>query len=183
VDVLKLFIVSVKSALYPSSESSTISSRQQIVTMVNACPVNTAGRPLELEEIQLRTTWIYAVALMLDHVAYDNMDSGHSGTRCVDDATDAVAEQVQSTYGPILTALAELKRNGGTLKTQEFVQQYKSVLPATIHVDDVQLAIVSQTIKVLWYTLVVLDEERLANDTTDVAQSPHPPIPRGNEIN
>jgi hypothetical protein len=171
--VLKLFIVSVKSAYQRCSKIA------EIVDQVDACPVQTAGRPLVSEEVQLRTTWIYAVALMLDQVAYPKKENIQSPSE------EAPMEQeVRNTYGPIVEAVMELHASGGSLKTREFLEQNASSLPESIHEDDVQYAIVSQTIKVMWYTLVVLQEERMASgDDEPSPLSARPPIPRGSGIN
>lgn len=159
---------------------------KDIVTMVNMCPTNTAGRPLAEEEVQFRTTWIYAVALMLDHV--NNTTNSLATTEivstelaAVDD--DDIAKIVQNTYGPILSVIVDLKNTGDSLKTQEFMNQNRPLLPDTVYVDDVQLAIASQTVKVLYYTLTVLEEERLANDSDDISNVARPQIPRGDGIN
>jgi hypothetical protein len=189
VDVLKLFIVSVKSAYQrctnsdSSSSSSSSSGIRDIVVMVDACPNNTAGRPLTEEEVQLRTTWIYAVALMLDHIQYPTTTTIGSSSRTVVDTDDTIAKTVQNTYGPILSNIVDLQSRGDKLKTQEFMTQYQHLLPAHIYDDDVQLAIASQTVKVLYYTLTVLEEERLANDSEDSSNVARPQIPRGDSIN
>ena len=67
---------------------------------------------------------------------------------------------------------------------EEFMNQNRHLLPDTVYDDDVQLAIASQTVKVLFYTLTVLEEEQLANDNDDVISSAaRPQIPRGDGIN
>jgi hypothetical protein len=160
---------------------------KDIVQMVRACPINTAGRPLELEEIQLRTSWIYAVALMLDHIEYRKATSIENGTMAQPSSneSDEIADSIRCTFGPVLSTIVELQRSGGSLNTQEFIQQHKALLPESIYDDDIQLVIASQTIKVLWYTLTVLDEERIANDVDDMSELPvaRPQIPRGEGIN
>lgn len=152
-----------------------------LVDWIDACPVQTAGRPLAPEEVQLRTTWIHAVNLMLDHIGHDDSTAVTADTpeTCHD------LSVVRSTYSPILPDLLALKGSGGSLNTPVFVQEHKDVLPASLQEDAVQMAIVSQTIKVLWYTLVVLDEERLANDINndDQLNVARAQIPRGQGIN
>ena len=188
-DVLKLFIVSVKSAYRRctnNNDSSSSGGIRDIVAMVDACPNNTAGRPLTEEEVQLRTTWIYAVALMLDHIQYPTTASSSATSeseRTVVDTDDIIAKSVQNTYGPILSSIVDLQSRGDKLKTQEFMTQHQHLLPAHIYDDDVQLAIASQTVKVLYYTLTVLEEERLANDSEDSSNVARPQIPRGDSIN
>jgi hypothetical protein len=160
---------------------------KDMISMVDNCPTNTAGRPLALEEKQLRTTWIYAVALMLDHIQYKTDASVTSESvktqRTDDDDDDGVANSVQTTYGPILSAIVDLKNRGESLKTQEFMNQNRPLLPDALYDDDVQLAIASQTVRVLYYTLTVLEEERLANDSDELSNMARPQIPRGDSIN
>lgn len=182
VDVLKLFIVSVKAAY---QRSNGYNSMDNIVRMVDTCMVNTAGRPLELEEIQLRATWIYAVALMLDHVNYHNegLTTNRMDQSFDDNEDDCIASTVASTYRPVLSKIFELKHSGNMLKTQDFMEQNKGLFREELFDDNVQLAITTQTIKVLWYTLTVLEEERLANDTDEITDISRPQIPRGEGIN
>jgi hypothetical protein len=159
---------------------------QDMISMVNECPTNTAGRPLEMEEMQLRTTWIYAVALMLDHIQYkkdslvtrENVKTEHTVVE-----VDDTASSVSTTYGPILSSIVDLKYRGDSLKTQEFMNENRHLLPDTLYNDDVQLVIASQTVKVLYYTLTELEEERLANDTEELSTIARPQIPRGDSIN
>ena len=61
--------------------------------------------------------------------------------------------------------------------------QNRSFFPNTLYDDDVQLAIASQTIRVLYYTLTVLEEERLASDSDELSNMARPQIPRGDGIN
>jgi hypothetical protein len=159
---------------------------KDIVSMVDSCPTNTAGRPLAMEEIQLRTTWIYAVALMLDHIDHRSTSSTASESvtnQRTDDTTDDIAKTVQNTYGPILSTVVDINKNGDKLKTQEFMNQNKHLLPDNVFDDDVQLAIASQTVKVLYYTLTVLEDERLANDDDEMSSVARPQIPRGDSVN
>ena len=159
---------------------------KDIVSMVNICPTNTAGRPLAEEEVQLRTTWIYAVALMLDHIKYTTDSSAtsemvYNQLAAVD--ADAAAITVRNTYGQILPIIVDVKNSGNSLKTQEFMNQNSPLLPDTVYADDVQLAIATQTVKVLYYTLTVLEEERLASDSDDMSNVTRPQIPRSDGIN
>jgi hypothetical protein len=165
--VLKLFIVAVKA----SYERGTLTI-DELVHAVDTCPVNTAGRPLIPAEVELRTTWIHATYWMLGHVMTTPLGSDLAKAAGVND-------NVKDTYTSVIPDLVALHANGGTLNTQEFVQDHLDILPAVIQEDAMQMAIVSQTIKVMWYALVVLDEERLANGE----EPPRPNIPRGKGIN
>jgi len=156
VDVLKLFVVAVKVAF------ETDISPSQLADAVAACPVNTAGRQLMQEETLLRTTWIHAVYLILEHI-------NHKGKGSIRDIDDTV----RGTYSGILPNLVAMKQAGGNFHVEEIMKKHEAVLPSMI--DPMQMAIVSQTIRVLWYTLIVLEEETLAQSPI----TPQPPIPRG----
>jgi len=184
VDTLKLFIVAVKSAY----ERGTIGI-DELVERVNQCPANTAGRPLMPEEEALRATWIHAVHLMLLHVGHKT-----SGQMSSSSSTDnmVIAKDVRETYSPVLEDIVAIKEsNNASWNTNDFVASHKDVLfPANTAEDQdqddaVQLAIVSQTVKVLYYTLVVLAEERLANleEDDEMPVTAKPKIPRGTGFN
>jgi hypothetical protein len=182
VDVLKLFIVSVKSAY---QRSNGYNSMNDIVHMVDTCPINTAGRPLDMDEIQLRTTWIYAVALLLKHIDYQIQSQVANTTdtrQTITDKPDDMALNVQTIYGPMLDVIVELQKSGDRLNTNEFMQRHRHLLPETIFDEDAQFAISSQTIKVLYYTLIVVEEESLANDNDSISDLARPHIPLGDSI-
>jgi len=156
---LKLFIVAVKTAtnIYDGESASEIAQK------VNA--QMPSMRPLEPEEQELRDTWIRAIYLMLGHVVPDFVDN--------DNDDDVVAQ----TYRPILSDLVAIHQSGLGLNVHQFVSTRKDILlpkqksnrnplvledgPEDINDEDaLQLAVVTQTVKVLFTTLVVLEDER-----------------------
>jgi hypothetical protein len=170
-----------------------------LVENVDDCPVNTAGRQLMPEEIRLRTTWIHAVYLMLEHIAHQNQDK-----RMVQHDID---KDVRNTYTTILPLIVALKESNGKFLAQDMVEANTDILGLDENVqveDPLQFAICSQTVRLRWFTLTVLKEEKLANDTSDddmirkqLAEdkkgagggtglgknNPRPPIPRGSGFN
>jgi len=181
VDVLKLFIVAVKAAYENGTPPTTL------VDKVAVCPVNTAGRPLMPEEIELRTTWVQAVYLMLNHI-------GHVGVPSEEEKEDGqdkspttssieigmIDESVRDTYTKILPHIVQLRKDRGEFQADEMMKKHQDILPVTT--SPMETAIVSQTIRVLWYTLVVLDEEKLVFGDED-APAPRPNIPYGDSKN
>lgn len=158
VDVLKLFIVAVKAA-YENDISPS-----QLVDDVANCPVNTAGRQLMPEEIQLRTAWVHSVYLILEHI--DHQNKGRT-------SGSDIQESVRSTYAGILPHLVALKESGGTFEANDIMEAHADALPKSD--SPLETAIVSQTVRVIWYTLTVLEEESLVNG--DTPPEPRPPIP------
>ena len=185
VDTLKLFIVAVKASYEQGCRNV-----DQLIADVNACPQQTANRSLLPEEQALRSTWIQAVHLVLDHI--DHSSSVASATTATDSKTEnvpikhAIDPKIRGTYTPILDDIVAASNTRGIVwNTNDFVQSHRGALPETIWADPVEMAIVSQTIKVLYFTLVVLAEERLANleEDDDMPVVAKPKIPRGTGFN
>lgn len=186
VDTLKLFIVAVKASYEQGGRTV-----DQLIADVNACPQQTANRPLLPEEQALRSTWIQAVHLVLDHIGHSTSvvasaaiatDSNEPNVRI----KQAMDPRIRDAYTPILDDIVAASRTRGIVwNTNDFVQSHRDVLPKTIWADPVEMAIVSQTIKVLYYTLVVLAEERLANleEDDDMPNVAKPKIPHGTGFN
>jgi len=179
VDTLKLFIVAVKASYERGNVSVS-----RLIQAVNECPTNTAGRPLMPEEEALRSTWIHAVHLMLDHINHPRPLPTESEDNDLDIDIDATVRETYNTS--ILNDIVAAQESNVVWNTNDFVARHKEML---LDDDDpVQTAIISQTIKVLYYTLVVLAEERLANveegDNDDVTvTAAKPRIPRGTGFN
>jgi hypothetical protein len=185
VDTLKLFIVAVKASYEQGCRDV-----HQLIEDVNACPHQTANRPLLPEEQALRSTWIQAVHLMLDHIQpFSSSAPATTGTGSNKQnmhINHGIDPKIRDTYTPILDDIVEAsKAPGGVWNTNNFVQSHRGVLSDSIWADPVEMAIVSQTIKVLYYTLVVLAEERLANleEDDDMSVVAKPNIPRGTGFN
>jgi len=162
VEPLKLFIVAVKTAAKKFEGASA----SAITQIINAMPPSV--RPLEPQEQELRDTWIRAIYLVLFYVVEDFADvSGGDG-----DDKDSVAQ----IYGPILVDLVAIHKTGLGLNVNQFVETRKDillppkdnlfVLEDGLEDDDMlQLAVVTQTINVMFTTFVVLGEEQSNSDT------------------
>ena len=149
IDPLKLFIVAIVTA----SKKYKGASATALALTVDALPPSM--RPLESQERDLREIWIKAVYLMMGHVL-EGFESEEN-------------DEVATTYGPVLVDLVAIHRTGMGLNVNQFVASRKDILLPKSNVlvledgpedeDLVKLSVVTQTINVLYTTLLVLDEE------------------------
>lgn len=175
VDVLKLFIVATKAGYEQGM------SMPALLREVEACPVQSANRPLMDEEAALRSSWMNVVYLVLER-------AGH-GT---DDATvgSTVDEVARTKYGTVVDTLADAKRRQeeegakadatAPLTLDEIVAMGKSsgISFDGLNLDDaMEKAIAQQCLKVMKVVFTVLEEERLCFDEGGVGPAPRPPIP------
>ncbi len=157
VEPLKLFIVAVVTA----SKKYRGTSATALTLTVDSLPPSM--RPLEPQERGLRETWIKAVFLMMNHVL--------EGFETNSD------DDVAKTYGPILVDLVAIHRTGMGLNMNQFVASRRDILLPKKNIlaledgpeddDLVQLSVVTQTINVLYTTLIVLDEEYESSDPSE----------------
>ena len=168
---LKLFIVAVMTAAKKFETASAFAMTQT----VNSLP-SSIGRPLERQEQELRDTWIQAIYLLLGHtlgLGEDDFMLVNDGTTTnSNDTNNSVAEL----YGPILEDLIAIHNTGLGLNVNQFVSTRKDILlpprknsknntnPLMLEDNDneedlVQLAVVTQTVKLLYTTLEVLAGE------------------------
>ena len=173
-DVLKLFIVSVKAG-YETNVTPT-----SLVGKVNECPVNTAKRPLVSEELLLRTTWIYAVYMILEYIDHPILNVITATTTPTTEKVqdDEIYSTVRDIYSGIVPILLSIKQGdhtkyGDKFNPQQIVQDNAILLGLknddnnnVNNENQIQIAIITQTIRVLWFTLIVLEEEKFANDDT-----------------
>lgn len=157
VDVLKLMIVSIKSG-YELGVQPT-----KLIDMVDAIPIQSAGRELMAEEIILRNTWIQVVYLTLSSL-------GHSSKG---DSSFDIDSEVSSQYEPFVATLKEQREAGNQLEIESILKQFSG-----LDGDPMKTAIASQSLRAMWLTLTVLEEEERCN--TDFARQDapmKPPIP------
>lgn len=86
-------------------------------------------------------------------------------------------DDVAKTYGPILVDLVAIHRTGMGLNMNQFVASRRDILLPKKNIlaledgpeddDLVQLSVVTQTINVLYTTLIVLDEEYESSDPSE----------------
>jgi hypothetical protein len=162
VDILKLFIVACKAAF-----ERQLNVHELIHKVDNYANQNTAGRELAKDEVSLRTTWIQAVYLILAYIEYQqNVTTttlGQVGCKDLD-------QDVLSRYSNVLPIIVKFF---GTGKSHANVIALAETLTQEQDLNAVDQAITTQTLRVLWYTLVVLSEEAMA----DPSVPPRPNIP------
>ena len=156
VDVLKLFIAACQAAYHHPQHAMPVTT---VIHKVNEIPQRTANRELMPEEVKLRATWIQAVYRMLHEYYYD----GDPTVR--DDGTSRRLElspDFQEEYEPYVKPIFHIAASGGSqamvmnLLSSNTSQQKEALSP-------VQKAVQSQTLRVMWYTLVVLADENRAD--------------------
>lgn len=162
---LNLFILAVKMAAKRMMSSKESEDGSSLPAFIDSVPQNV--KRFDEQEMKVRNTWITAVCMVLDHVVPEEYDGIFGG----DVSESAIAGDAIKTYGPILKDLVAIHESGHGLNIDNFVESRRDVLgiqTSTVLAlegtaeDDMQLAIVSQTIKVMYNTLVVLDAEQAA---------------------
>jgi hypothetical protein len=158
VDILKLFIVACKAAFERRINI------QDLMDQVNhQANQNTAGRALAPEEVELRSTWMQAVYLILAYIEHQDIST------LAQVGTD-LDQHVLSRYSSVLPTIVKFRETG---KSHAAVIDLAETLAQEQELDAVHQAVTTQTMRVLWYTLVVLSEEAMA----DPDMPPRPNIP------
>lgn len=155
VDNLKLFIAS-SLAGYQQGISAA-----ELLSELAAVKITTANRPLAIEESDLRAAWVGIVYLTAREVEEDIVNA----------SAWAVPEAIRQHYGPLVTATVRAHYGGWTIKNVETIEILKSanMEPST----ELEKAVLSQCIRVVFLTLQVLDEITLAKGDA----VPRPNIP------
>jgi len=157
VDVLKLFIVSAKSGYELGIDP------LELIQNVDAIENKAAGRELMPEEIELRNTWIQVVYFVLQQTKHNSAnDEGMS-------IDTKIAFSFQSKF----ETLQKRKRDG-----EESFRVDDSLIDSSVELDPLKTAIMTQSLRVIWYTLIVLEEEERCNTEFARQDAPMtPPIP------
>ena len=162
VDVLKLLIAAIKAG-YEIGVSPS-----DLMAKVDSIPDQTAGRLLMPEEIALRNTWIQVVYLTLASV-------NHRTDAAVEMILD---EEIRTSFESIIPDLAARKAAGEQLQLELLLETHKDKFKDLDH--PFQKAIITHSLRVMWITLTVLEEEeRCTNEFSrqDAPMPPAPPIP------
>ena len=157
VDVLKLLIVAIKSG-YEMGITPV-----DLIQRVDAVESKAAGRELMAEELRLRNTWIQVVYTVLSHVGYESVNAG---------VHETIDESVASWYRSKIPALMTRKKAGQPFNADDLVDK-NSVIA-----DPAASIIMTQSLRVIWFTLVVLEEEERCISEFARQDAPmRPPIP------
>lgn len=168
VDVLKLFIAAAKGGY---EIGLTI---PQLQLELTSCKSQTAGRPLMGEEVELRTVWISLVYLTLERV--NHIKSSSLG--------DTVDPSIRQKFYTFVYDVVNAKKQGYDLQTLKLEQLVRSDGDVQSEEDKgkteqekaVENAILSQSMRLVFLTLTVLDEEALAKGE-EGGNPPRPNIP------
>ena len=180
VDVLKLFVVSVKAGYEKSI------SLRDLDRYVVDCPIKSAGRELVIEEVGLRSEWMGVVYGLLDALGEDGIVVDGGGGDDDDDDNDAGLDadargRIAMAIRATLSARAELRneetRSGGkidssvalsNLTVERALSSLENVVTEVNEDDDpVARAFLTNDVRVALVTLRVLEEEEVC--TRDAA--------------
>jgi hypothetical protein len=161
VDVLKLFIAAVKAG-YDMGLSPI-----ELIAKMDDIPNPTAGRPFLPEEVTLRNTWIQVVYMTLaaststSSLAASSTDTTASTSIAPAADVDMILDDnIQVTYGSILPIMTAMKTSGESLDIHSFLERhYQQQQQHFDFHDATQKAIVTHSLRVMWITLTVLEEE------------------------
>jgi hypothetical protein len=160
--VLKLFIVAVKAGYELNMAP------DEVIQRVDNVPQQSAGRNLMPEEIMLRNTWIHCIFLLLESLKHEKIKSGDSQTE-----TAAIDVYVQTTFLPdLLVDMKDRHDNGETFQLDALLEKYS--FPNME--DPTEKAIVSQSLRAIWFTYTVLKEEKICFEEKSGLKA-QPPIP------
>ena len=161
VDVLKLFIVAVKAGYELDMNPSAM------IESVDSIPHQSAGRDLMPEEVRLRNTWIHVIHLVLETLKHEKKVTMDDGTIA------AIDVQVRDTFSADLLADMKAQHDAGdAFHLEHWLDKY--FFPKIN--DPVEKAIVSQSLRVIWFTHTVLGEERVCMEEKSGLKA-RPPIP------
>ncbi|CAJ1958658.1 unnamed protein product [Cylindrotheca closterium] len=154
VDVLKMFVAASIAGYefgFPIDE---------IARELDECPNQTANRPLMEEEIKLRRGWYCVVYLTLATLGHPTKTSS---------IVDSIPDDIRSEFGGVIDWAVETQKKGIAVSNEGLLKQSD-----TSNLSPMDIAILSQSIRVMTLTFTVLRETQEAR-AGDIAP-PTPPI-------
>ena len=134
-----------------------------LISKVDAVPKKAAGRDLMTEEIQLRNTWIQIIYLVLIITGYKIIDDGLIGS---------IDESLISVYKAKIETLSKRKENCEDFSMDDLVDVHDMTN------DPIANVIMTQSLRVVWFTFIVLEEEERCKYEFARQDAPlRPPIP------
>lgn len=189
VDVLKLFIVAVKTGYKQSIPL------DELNQLVKDCPVNSAGRDLMKEELELRREWMMVVYEMMKVLFNENeLDQAADATsnNDDDDSKARVAQVVNSMLLLQKTLREEDEKSGGeqdstvaltNLTVEKAMQKLPSLSQLLESIQNpMEKALLTNDIRVALLTFKVLEEEKVCFEDSKGSRGstteeiPRPPI-------
>jgi hypothetical protein len=165
VDVLKLMIVSTKAAYSLGINFNALTDT------LSAKKASAANRELMKEEIELRSSWLSAIYLTLNRISYQNVMIEPSEVHSGDSILSGISSQNKDYYDIIIEEIID--SGDGISVSNLSVDRFLHFSDS--ETDPMQKAIVSQSIRVIILTLLVIEEE-----TKCIPATPRPPIPGAN---
>lgn len=132
-----------------------------LIQMVDAVKDKAAGRELMEEEIRLRNTWIQVVYVVLSNAGHLTVDKG---------VTDAIDESIVAAYTSKIPTLKQRQENGEDFRADDLVDT------DAVGGNPLDSVIMAQSLRVIWLTLVVMEEEERCN--TEFARQDAPMRPQ-----
>lgn len=169
IDVLKLFIVACKAG-YEQGMPIT-----DLTEQVEACPVQSANRPLMAEEMALRQSWMNIVYLVLQRVGHGTDDVNVGMT-----VDETERNKFGSLVSTIATAMEEDETKAASLTLDEVIEMgTANGLDFTgLDLDNpMEKAITLQCMRVIKVVFTVMEEETRCFEDGGVGPAPRPPIP------
>ena len=111
------------------------------------------------EEVDLRRLWICLVYLTLEA-------AGTVSAADEESVGQTVPADLRQKFGTFVTNVVAAKKRGATLKTLKLDELFSSPTAAESRTP-LETAILSQSMRVCFLTMVVIDEERLASGEDD----------------
>jgi len=148
VDTKKLFVVAAKAGYELALPIPTL--RNELA----ACQRQTAGRALMPEESELRDLWLSLVYLTLREL-------GHAAEEGLA-AADSVPEETRVTYALFVNNIVAAQGAGAALSELKIDAMLPSAAAADAPRTALQTAILSQSMRVVYLTKTVIDEEERA---------------------
>lgn len=164
VDTLKLFIVAAKAGYELGATFDDVSSE------LAACPRQTANRPLMEEEVELRSLWVALVYLALAQLSHPTEFAGGAAS-----LVESVPAEIRAKHEPLVSGVVEARTRGAELQSLKL----EELLPAAAPQNPQERAILSQSMRLVFLTAVVLDEVERARPRKAEEQEgpPRPYIP------
>lgn len=180
---LQLFIIAVKTAsTHEPSVSNLLKSLDDLADQRKLVPDTTTEkedrpRPLDPKERALRSTWIQVIYWLVAYLSSQEEDN----TTTIIDVEDIDPTITKRYSTEIIDDLVAIQKSGLGLNAQAFVERRQEhffptatnnplLLDEQDAIDPIDKAIVSQTIKVLFYTLLVLADD--GDNATIITDSP-----------
>lgn len=162
VDTLKLFIAA---ALTAYERGFTVNA---LNLELSQCPTQTAGRPLMQEEVELRSVWLCLVYLTLANVQHRSEAPEAVGA--------SVPADIRQKFQTFVYDVVNAAQGGYTLESLKLEDMMRRQGKDTEGMDQMQKAILGQSMRVIFLTLTVREESAAAEDLPP-PRRPGPSIP------